>query len=448
MTDKLHKIFSKTECPSEEILQKYLKNKLSMEEKHLVEKHLIDCEICSDVLEGMSLVSDSKIVAPIITDINSKIKSHIQKPQTKSKVINLNSWIPYVAAAAVILFIVSIFYLRQDLSDNKVIVAEKAKEAIEKETEAKQPHNNVKNELVETLEGAYQKLDIVLESELQEEIALDIIAEEEIENVIDNYEIPPEAITKSLSGSTTVGEAAANYSFTTSDAVYQPQKEATNIKRIQAEKISDKYKDAESVELNEVQVVSTQSKKQVFGNKKYSKKKRYSKKKVAKSKHRSMNEPTFGEAEKEAKKPKANDEIIVAQNEITISVDTTQNNYLWDNNQTNIYKQALKNYNSNDYSAAIGLFNIVLTDSISHYNSLYYGGISYYKLNKNDSALIYLNKVLEVEKGEFHEEAMWHKALILKRTYKIPETKLILQSIINENGKYKIQAEEMLNKLN
>ena len=182
MTDKLHKIFSKTECPSEEILQKYLKDELSMEEKHLLEKHLIDCEICSDVLEGMSLVGDSKIVAPIIVDINSEIKSHIQKPQTKSKVISLNSWIPYVAAAAVILFIVSIFYLRQDLRDNKVIVAEKTKEAIEKETDAKQPLNNVKNELVETPKGTYQELDIVLESELQEEIDLDIIADDEIEN--------------------------------------------------------------------------------------------------------------------------------------------------------------------------------------------------------------------------------------------------------------------------
>ena len=445
MTDKLHKIFSKTECPSEEILQKYLKDELSMEEKHLLEKHLIDCEICSDVLEGMSLVGDSKIVAPIIVDINSEIKSHIQKPQTKSKVISLNSWIPYVAAAAVILFIVSIFYLRQDLRDNKVIVAEKTKEAIEKETDAKQPLNNVKNELVETPKGTYQELDIVLESELQEEIDLDIIADDEIENAIENYEIPPEAITKSLSGSIAVGEAAANYSFTTTDVAYQPQIEATNIKRIQAEKISDKYKNAESFELNEVQVASTSSKKSIFPKKKFSKKRNVASHKIGKSSTRSMEAPVSENSKGNIRKPEISYEGVgVAQDETIIIADSAQKYY----SQNTTYNLAFTNYNSNNYRVAVGYFNLVLSDSINHYNSLYYGGISYYKLNKNDSALIYLNKVLEVEKGAFHEEAMWHKALILKRTNKIPETKLILQSIINENGKYKIHAEEMLKKLN
>jgi len=444
MTDKLHKIFSKTECPSEEILQKYLKDELSMEEKHLLEKHLIDCEICSDVLEGMSLVGDSKIVAPIIVDINSEIKSHIQKPQTKSKVISLNSWIPYVAAAAVILFIVSIFYLRQDLRDNKVIVAEKTKEAIEKETDAKQPLNNVKNELVETPEGTYQELDIVLESELQEEIDLDIIADDEIENAIENYEIPPEAIAKSASGSTAVGKAAVNYSFTTSDAAYQPQKETTDIKRIQAEKISDKYKDAENIELTEVQVASTSSKKSIFPKKKYAKKRKAASHKIGKSSRRSE-APVSENSKGNIKKPEISyEEVEVAQDETIIIADSAQKYY----SQNTTYNLAFTNYNSNNYRVAVGYFNLVLSDSINHYNSLYYGGISYYKLNKNDSALIYLNKVLEVEKGAFHEEAMWHKALILKRTNKIPETKLILQSIINENGKYKIQAEEMLKKLN
>ncbi|MCF8298500.1 MAG: hypothetical protein K9J13_13210 [Saprospiraceae bacterium] len=457
MTNKLHKIFSETGCLSDEVLHKYLMNELSKEEKHLVEKHLVDCEICSDVLEGMSLVGDYKSVATIITDINSDIKSYIEKPKPKSRVIKLNSWIPYVAAAAILLFIISIFYLRQDLNENQIIVAEKAIGEGEPTVNFEDSLTVTKEGIAEPIEGSYTINDLEnIDGDdeikaVQKEFVFDSKQAKDDKHIVVNdimaeeIEISKDVIDETVvtSGATGKGNTITSY---TADATYQPQSDFTvNTKTPKKEQNLT----AVSVdEVQNVQVISTQGKKSLLNKTEDSKKKKVTKQKTSKNKASSAQAPKFEDAETKSKKPEIYDKGIVSQNEgISIS-DSISNNYLWTENQNSSYNQGYLNYSSNNYKAAIGLFNVVLADSINHYNSLYYGGVSYYQLNKNDSALVYFNKVLEVEKGSFHEDAMWYKALILKRKNKIPEAKLLLQSIINENGKYKIQANEMLKQLN
>ena len=263
--------------------------------------------------------------------------------------------------------------------------------------------------------------------------------------VVDEVEISKDVFDETVvtAGATRQGSTITTY---TSNATYQPQPSIiTNTNAPTEEKATAVSLDR----IQEVETVSIKSNKSLLIRDGDSKKDKFSKQKTSSNKERNVQTPNVGDTEIKAKKPEISNEGAVAQNEGTsISTDSVQNTYLWTENQHSTYNLGFTNYTSNNYRVAVGLFNVVLADSINHYNSLYYGGMSYYQINKNDSALIYFNKVLEVETGSFHEDAMWYKALILKRTNEIPETKMLLQSIINENGKYKSQAVKMLKQLN
>ena len=52
-TDKYKNIFVPSGCISVEQLFNYQNKKLSKKEMHEVEKHLLDCQLCSDALEGL-----------------------------------------------------------------------------------------------------------------------------------------------------------------------------------------------------------------------------------------------------------------------------------------------------------------------------------------------------------------------------------------------------------
>ena len=88
MNNKLNKIFSKTDCISEKMLNNYHDDKLSAKEKHSVEKHLIDCELCTDELEGLSLLKDKSQINIIVDEINENIK--LRSQNNKPKVIQIN----------------------------------------------------------------------------------------------------------------------------------------------------------------------------------------------------------------------------------------------------------------------------------------------------------------------------------------------------------------------
>lgn len=114
MTGKEHiDIFSSTTCLSENDLRGYAENSLSEQDKLRVEKHLVDCELCSDALEGYSLMNNPAEFGLRTASIDQKIDT-----KTSSSSVFLNrEKLSYVAAAAVVLIFCSIvFVLIEDVS--------------------------------------------------------------------------------------------------------------------------------------------------------------------------------------------------------------------------------------------------------------------------------------------------------------------------------------------
>lgn len=101
-------IFEHTDCLSEEMLTKYLSDKLSPAEKHEVEKHLIDCEMCSDAVEGLSMISDKKKISSITSELNQKIQNRVEKKEVK--IIFLQQYRSQLAVAASIILVVGLVW--------------------------------------------------------------------------------------------------------------------------------------------------------------------------------------------------------------------------------------------------------------------------------------------------------------------------------------------------
>lgn len=105
-------IFEHTDCISEEMLTKYISDKLSPDEKHEVEKHLIDCEMCSEALEGWQMIYDKKKISNITSELNQKIQTRIDAKEEKKevKIIFLRQYRTQFAVAASVLLVVGLVW--------------------------------------------------------------------------------------------------------------------------------------------------------------------------------------------------------------------------------------------------------------------------------------------------------------------------------------------------
>lgn len=109
MNDSLkHKIFIETDCISEETMFDYIDKKLSARESHSVEKHLLQCELCSDALEGLELTDNRGRISAI----NQKVREYIA-PKKETRLISFNYKLIISIAASVLLLIGGIFFFNQ-----------------------------------------------------------------------------------------------------------------------------------------------------------------------------------------------------------------------------------------------------------------------------------------------------------------------------------------------
>jgi len=116
-------IFSQTECLSLETIDQYIHDQLSAGERQRVEKHLIDCELCSDALDGLAASGDMAGVAKSVEVINEKIRVAAHKQFFGSFQDN---YAKYAAVAAVVLIIFgSVFMLFKDkFKDSNELIVE------------------------------------------------------------------------------------------------------------------------------------------------------------------------------------------------------------------------------------------------------------------------------------------------------------------------------------
>jgi len=114
-------IFSDSECLSMDTMERYAKDQISDAERQVVEKHLVDCDLCSDALEGL-------ILAGFSPDINDRIASLNERITTETRESRGGFWkkeYTSYAAAIVGLMVVSglllNFFKTSDITNQEFI---------------------------------------------------------------------------------------------------------------------------------------------------------------------------------------------------------------------------------------------------------------------------------------------------------------------------------------
>ena len=117
---KEHNISDCSSCYSEDILIKYIDNQLSEEESLAVESHILDCEICSDVVDGLFMLETPEDIISIKEDLDKQIDALVQKPQKSFFGLDYNT-VRALAAVFLLVFISGSFLLINNiLKEDKI----------------------------------------------------------------------------------------------------------------------------------------------------------------------------------------------------------------------------------------------------------------------------------------------------------------------------------------
>lgn len=95
-------------CFSQELLLKYINNELSNEENLAVENHIKDCEMCSDIMDGLLLMENPNEINNIAASLNVDIDLKIKK---KKKILGMNITAFRAVAAIFLLLLISGSYI-------------------------------------------------------------------------------------------------------------------------------------------------------------------------------------------------------------------------------------------------------------------------------------------------------------------------------------------------
>lgn len=96
-----YKIFNESNCIHQEVLWAYKSSTLTDAQKLEVEQHLVDCELCSDALEGFALMATANgmnVAVEGIKNLTKKRAAPVQ--QMKSR----NNWLAAASVAGLLLF--------------------------------------------------------------------------------------------------------------------------------------------------------------------------------------------------------------------------------------------------------------------------------------------------------------------------------------------------------
>lgn len=110
MNDHFTDIFTETACPTQDQLLAYVENKLSAAERHEVERHIADCELCSEAVEGLAAIKHKEQVPGWLRQAKWDV---LQKLRKKTRKKRKEHYYLYIAIISLlILFLaIAVFWL-------------------------------------------------------------------------------------------------------------------------------------------------------------------------------------------------------------------------------------------------------------------------------------------------------------------------------------------------
>ena len=116
--------FSQKSCLTQEQMNDYIEDRITDKERFLIEKHLIDCDLCSEAIEGLRQLSGMAETEACMEILGDRIHTQLSGLK-KSKPTNKPTWqITYAIAAILILGLASVLTLFNEKSLEQTLFAE------------------------------------------------------------------------------------------------------------------------------------------------------------------------------------------------------------------------------------------------------------------------------------------------------------------------------------
>ena len=412
MKTKFENIFSKTECISLEMKRKYIKKKLSRKDMFLVEKHLLDCQMCSDEMEGLTNLKDINQLAEINNEIKHSVFSKSRKKSPKIFSLNVSNRILSMAAISII--VLGIAFIVSNLIDKK--------------------------------NAEYMAVKTESENDSSDKVQFERNKENDI--VIDEFETE----TKALKTTKNIEEKIEQYSKT--ENKYMPaEEEIVETETIEKQNLSI----AEAVELNIVQDVEEEE--QIFEMLDESVHNEDIEQQVedislseASQSMAIANVPKAVKKEEVQKSIARNEDKLASNKHMQIS-NSSKNRSMKNAIEVQNFEpqnlgKAISKFNSGKYKSAVKLFEKKILQMPNNYQAIYYAAVCYFELKKYEKSLDKFNSIISAKNIEFYEIAQLKKAEILIIHKKYADAELLLEEIIDNNGKFANEAFELLKKIN
>ncbi len=124
MSDKMNSIFNERECLSVNELHALLENNLPQSKQHEIEKHLLECEFCSDALEGLKIQNDSIKFKTDLKILTNKLNEFTEQDNDQSKIKVMFPWQMAAAFALLILSGLTLWFFLPKNNSEKLFTQE------------------------------------------------------------------------------------------------------------------------------------------------------------------------------------------------------------------------------------------------------------------------------------------------------------------------------------
>ena len=435
MSSKIDNIFSITSCPSQDSLLQYVKGELNDKDKRNIEKHLTDCEMCCDEVEGLLRLIEPEKIDIIESELNSKIDIITHKEKKR----DFGFFFKIAATVFLILGLSAVIYFELNQKKEKLSTAENSptSKSVQKDL-ALIDSSKIGKSAALLIKGdeAAEKKNEVNREEKNENFNFKTLEEsqktaEAKEQAATGGIISTKATTTGYF-SNLDGAGAAADELKDNDKADKSNKDERKIvqsvqsddKTVTQDLESEKDMPKASVNLPE-RALAQDELVTIASGKKVDKEKS--------KKERTKNEEKVSEKATPAYQP------------IGITAGATAGDGEFDQNK--LLAVIIEKVNANQFTDALALLETYPQQSTNEETALFYKGLCYYKLNNPKKALAILKELEKNKSLSLYNDIQWYYALSLISLDKKADASKVLNEIIKNKSPYASKAQEELDKI-
>ncbi|HMT29950.1 MAG TPA: hypothetical protein PKD91_11780 [Bacteroidia bacterium] len=414
MNSRINKdIFTETGCIKRDLLLRYRDGALSSHEKYEVEKHLVDCPLCTDALDGLMLVTSTASLDDVQNEVSEMVYGNAGTSFQKY-------WVAAASVAAIVVLSVFTYLQFRDAKDQRMAVTNEAVQ-----TEPVQSNQSYE---VDTLADSITSAQPIIEAPPVEILLPKRLAHPE--------KAAAATDAASNAGAAPVGEFVFEGQGQSYNRDAQSEKELSmsapptsvaDEQTVPSKSVTQKssVKDTRGINASSNFITYVDNLKVIdYGTDSNEEEQNLSKDNNTPSKYENKSK----KQEAAAAESKSGDAI---------------NRKL---EYTNLISKPVILFNQGKYESAVKEFDEVLKIHPNDENAIFYKGMSLYHLKNYNQSATLLSTVSRNSASPFAEEATFYVAKSYLGSGELKKAKVLLQDIVKGNGFYAEQAAEELKK--